>query len=153
MKQIILSIILMFSGIMLFGSTILGTYTKLQGNPGYRKMSLLEIAIDRGDFEAIQYFEFRAKPAELKRARVLLQNKIATFDAIIRENKEEFLSVGEKVTSLERIEATRRSKGEYESLLREFNRKLEMIDKSDAARATAEEEQDAATRSYAAPAA
>lgn len=133
MNNIILSLIMLFLGIPLLGSTIQDTYTQLKKNPRYKKMSLLEIAIDRGEFEAIRYFEFRANLTELKKARVLLQNKIATFDAIIKEDREEFLTGPEKAASLEKIEETRRLKSDFERLIREVDRKIESLDKNEAA--------------------
>ena len=138
MKHMYLTLILLLSGITLNGSTILDTYTQLQKNPRYRKMSLLEIAIDRGEFEAIRYFEFRANPDELRKGRVLLQNKIATFDAIIKEKREDYFEPNtEKVPSLIKVEDARQLKSEYESLLREFIRKIESIDQAQAAREAA----------------
>lgn len=146
MHKIILIVMMMLLSIPSLESTIQDTYTQLKKNPRYKKMSLLEIAIDRGEFEAIQYFEFRASPAELKKGRVLIQNKMATFDAIIAEDRVEFLTGPEKVASLEKIEETRRLKKDFEGLLREFNRKLESIDTEEAARR-------ARTKTEAAPAA
>lgn len=131
---ILLNLLLLFLAIPICGSTLSDTYAQLKKNPRYKKMSLLEIAIDRGEFEAIRYFEFRAAPDELKKGRVLIQNKMATFDAIIKEDREEFLTGPEKVASLEKIEETRRLKKDFEGLLREFNRKLESIDKEETAR-------------------
>ena len=147
-----LAIMLLFSGMAIRGATISDTYPQLQKNPRYRKMSLLEIAIDRGDLEAIRYYEFRATVPELKKARVLLQNKVNVFDANIKDYKEEFLSGPEKGTTLVQIDALRGSKADFESLLREFNRKLEEVDKADAARAAAAEKE-ASKSPQAAPAA
>lgn len=130
MKKALLSVALTLISTT-YPSTFLDTYTQLQKNPRYRKMSPLEIAIDRGDFEAIKYFEYRANLDELKKARVLLQNKIAGIDEIIKDEHTEFLNGPEKVDALKKVEESRRSKNSYVSLMREFERKIESTEKEE----------------------
>jgi hypothetical protein len=125
MNKHFLYLIILVASIPALGTTIGDTYAQLQKNPRYRKMMPLEIAIDRGDFEAIRYFAFRANLDGLKRARSLLLNKIANFNAIIEERHDEYLIGPEKVPLIQRVEESRRSKGDYEALLREFDRKIE----------------------------
>lgn len=107
-------------------SSISETYNQLKKNPRYKKMSGFEIAIDRGDFEAMRYFEFRTSDKkDLEHTRVLLQNKIAAIESELADQKRDFLTQPEKGERLTEVEKTRDLIKTYESLLHDVIRRIE----------------------------
>lgn len=106
-------------------ATVADDYKKLQKTPRYKHLYPLEIAIDRADFEAIEYFRYRAELPELQKASSFLQNKIAGIDEEIKDNHQNFVSGSEKVPLLTMVEDSRRRKGSFEQLLKVINRTIE----------------------------
>jgi hypothetical protein len=128
-KAIMVGIAFLYGPVIHSIPAVESTYMQLKKNPRYRKMSYLEIAIDRGDFEAIRYFELRATLEDLQHTRVLLQNKIAGLEANVKDYKTDFLKQPEKVERLSKVEHERTKTKSYESLLRETVHRIEAAEK------------------------